>query len=357
MKIMDEKKYNHIELNNEVTKRKDNGFFNLEKDQEALEVYLEEIEDKTIYFDTEIERLHYLVDNDFYFDLFAKYSEADLIEITDYAKNIPFKFASYMSASKFFKDYALKTNDKSQYLEDYKQHVAIVALYLANGHKATAKQFISAMVEQRYQPATPTFLNAGRARRGELVSCFLLETDDSLNSINFIDSTAKQLSKIGGGVAINLSKLRARGEAIKGIKGVAKGVLPVAKSLEGGFSYADQLGQRPGAGAVYLNIFHYDVEEFLDAKKINADESVRLSTLSMGLIVPSLFMELAAKNQPYYVFAPLTVYQATGQYLDDIDISVEYENLVKNPAVKKRQLDARQLLKSKLSLSLGIKGY
>ncbi|MEZ1488937.1 ribonucleotide-diphosphate reductase subunit alpha, partial [Pseudomonas paraeruginosa] len=92
-----------------------------------------------------------------------------------------------------------------------------------------AKQFISAMVEQRYQPATPTFLNAGRARRGELVSCFLLEVDDSLNSINFIDSTAKQLSKIGGGVAINLSKLRARGEAIKGIKGVAKGVLPIAK--------------------------------------------------------------------------------------------------------------------------------
>ncbi len=99
------------------------------------------------------------------------------------------------------------------------------------------------------------------------MSCFLLEVDDSLNSINFIDSTAKQLSKIGGGVAINLSKLRARGEAIKGIKGVAKGVLPIAKSLEGGFSYADQLGQRPGAGAVYLNIFHYDVEEFLQILK------------------------------------------------------------------------------------------
>ncbi|MGT2341410.1 ribonucleotide reductase N-terminal alpha domain-containing protein [Staphylococcus aureus] len=70
---------------------------------------------------------------------------------------IPFNFASYMSASKFFKDYALKTNDKSQYFEDYNQHVAIVALYLANGNKAQAKQFISAMVEQRYQPATPTF--------------------------------------------------------------------------------------------------------------------------------------------------------------------------------------------------------
>ena len=171
MKIMNEKKYNHIELNNEVTKRKDNGFFNLEKDQEALAVYLEEIHDKTIYFDSEIERLHYLVDNNFYFNVFDKYSEEDLVEITEFAKSINFEFASYMSASKFYKDYALKTNDKSQYLEDYNQHVAIVALYLADGNKQ-AKQFILAMVEQRYQPATPTFLNAGRARRGELVSCF-----------------------------------------------------------------------------------------------------------------------------------------------------------------------------------------
>lgn len=337
-------KYNHIELNNEVTKRKESGFFNLEKDQEALKVYLEEIHDKTIYFDDEIERLHYLVDHDFYFNVFDKYSEIDLREITDFAKSIEFNFASYMSASKFYKDYALKTNDKSQYLEDYNQHVTIVALYLANGNKAQAKQFISAMVEQRYQPATPTFLNAGRARRGELVSCFLLEVDDSLNSINFIDSTAKQLSKIGGGVAINLSKLRARGEAIKGIKGVAKGVLPVAKSLEGGFSYADQLGQRPGAGAVYLNIFHYDVEEFLDTKKVNADEDLRLSTISTGLIVPSKFFDLAKEGKDFYMFAPHTVKQEYGVTLDDIDLEQYYDDMVANPNIIKKKKDAREML-------------
>ncbi|PBI74877.1 ribonucleotide-diphosphate reductase subunit alpha, partial [Staphylococcus aureus] len=344
MKTMEEKKYNHIELNNEVTKRREDGFFSLEKDQEALVAYLEEVKDKTIFFDTEIERLRYLVDNDFYFNVFDIYSEADLIEITDYAKSIPFNFASYMSASKFFKDYALKTNDKSQYLEDYNQHVAIVALYLANGNKAQAKQFISAMVEQRYQPATPTFLNAGRARRGELVSCFLLEVDDSLNSINFIDSTAKQLSKIGGGVAINLSKLRARGEAIKGIKGVAKGVLPIAKSLEGGFSYADQLGQRPGAGAVYLNIFHYDVEEFLDTKKVNADEDLRLSTISTGLIVPSKFFDLAKEGKDFYMFAPHTVKEEYGVTLDDIDLEKYYDDMVANPNVEKKKKNAREML-------------
>ncbi|QHW37843.1 class 1b ribonucleoside-diphosphate reductase subunit alpha [Staphylococcus ursi] len=344
MKTMEQKQYKHIELNNQVTKRNENGFFQLEKDQEALAIYLEEIQDKTVHFDSELERLHFLVDNNFYYNVFEEYSEAQLVELIAFTIAIPFRFASYMSASKFFKDYALKTNDKSQYLEDYHQHVFIVSLYLAKGNVDLAKQLIQAMVEQRYQPATPTFLNAGRARRGELVSCFLLEVDDSLNSINFIDSTAKQLSKIGGGVAINLSKLRARGEAIKGIKGVAKGVLPIAKALEGGFSYADQLGQRPGAGAVYLNIFHYDVEEFLDTKKINADEDLRLSTISTGLIVPSKFFELAKEGKDFFMFAPHTVEQEYGVTLDDINIEDYYDDLVANPNIMKKSKDAREML-------------
>ncbi|OFV63171.1 class 1b ribonucleoside-diphosphate reductase subunit alpha [Mammaliicoccus sciuri] len=344
MKMINKQKKNHIELNNKVTKRREDGFFDIEKDQEALEVYLEEIAEKTIQFNDPIERLHFLVEQDFYYDLFKEYSEASLKEINQFADSIPFQFASYMSASKFFKDYALKTNDKSEYLETYKEHVIIVSLYLAKGNVEQVKQFVEGMIEQRIQPATPTFLNAGRARRGELVSCFLLEVDDSLNSINFIDSTAKQLSKIGGGVAINLSKLRARGEAIKGIKGVAKGVLPVAKSLEGGFSYADQLGQRPGAGAVYLNIFHYDVLEFLDTKKVNADEDIRLSTISTGLIVPSKFFDLAKEGKDFYMFAPHTVEREYGVTLDDINLDEYYDELVANPNIIKKAKDARDML-------------
>lgn len=344
MKMINKQKQNHIELNNQVTKRREDGFFDIEKDQEALAVYLEEINEKTIQFNDPIERLHHLVNQDFYYDLFKEYSEESLTEIHQFAETIPFQFASYMSASKFFKDYALKTNDKSEYLETYKEHVIIVSLYLAKGNVEQAKQFVEGMIEQRIQPATPTFLNAGRARRGELVSCFLLEVDDSLNSINFIDSTAKQLSKIGGGVAINLSKLRARGEAIKGIKGVAKGVLPVAKSLEGGFSYADQLGQRPGAGAVYLNIFHYDVLEFLDTKKVNADEDIRLSTISTGLIVPSKFFDLAKEDKDFYMFAPHTVEREYGVTLDDINLDEYYDELVANPNIIKKAKDARDML-------------
>ncbi len=336
--------YKHIELNNEVTKRDDTGFFMLHKDIEAIAEFQREVDDKTVKFSSEIKRLKYLVEENFYYNIFDKYIEEEILDCLKLANDFKFEFKSYMAASKFYKDYALKTNDKKQYLENYNQHVFIVGMYLADGDVELAKELIVAMLEQRVQPATPTFLNAGRSRRGELVSCFLLEVADSLNSINYIDSTAKQLSKIGGGVAINLSKLRARGESIKGIKGVAKGVIPVAKSLEQGFSYADQLGQRPGAGAVYLNIFHYDVLEFLDTKKVNADEELRLPTISTGLIVPSLFFELAKQNKDFYMFGPHSIWEEYGLVLDDINIEEYYDQFVANENVIKRSFSARDML-------------
>lgn len=187
------KQLNAIELNNQIMKRTESGFFDLEKDQDALKSYMEEVSEKTIKFESEIKRLRYLVDNNFYYNVFREYNESELEEIINYANSLEFKFASFMAASKFYKDYALKTNDKKQYLENYHQHVTIVALYLARGNKEDAKNYINSMISQCYQPATPTFLNAGRARRGELVSCFLLSVDDSLNSINYVESTAKQL--------------------------------------------------------------------------------------------------------------------------------------------------------------------
>lgn len=346
----------HIELNNELKQRGENGFYKLEKDREAVAEFMKEVDAKTVKFPDPIGRLKYLVANDFYYDVFAEYTEPELTKAQALADSYKFQFQSYMAASKFYKDYALKTNDKAHYLENYAQHVVIVALYLGEGDCARVARFIRMMMEQRDQPATPTFMNAGRARRGELVSCFMLEADDSLNSINYTESTAQQLSKIGGGVAINLSKIRARGEAIKGVEGAAKGVIPVAKKLELGFAYADQLGQRPGAGAVYLNIFHTDVPEFLDTKKINADEDLRLATISTGLVVPSKFMELAEKGEQYHMFAPHTVYKEYGQHLDDMDMSEMYDKLVANPNVKKKAMDAREML-SKIAQTQLQSGY
>ncbi len=322
------------------------GFYQLHKDKEALEVFMEEARENTVHFNSVAERMEYMKEHDYYYNVLDEYSLEEVEEVYNIAYGENFEFQSYMAASKFYKDYALKTNDQKQYLESYEDRVAIVSLYLGRGDVAKATQFASMIVKQNYQPATPTFLNAGRSRRGEMVSCFLLEMDDSLNSIGFNINTAMQLSKIGGGVALNLSKLRARGEQIKGIDNAASGVVPVMKLLEDSFSYANQLGQRKGAGAVYLNIFHWDIIEFLDTKKINADEKSRIQSLSIGIIVPSKFFELAEKNEPFHVFAPYTVYKEYGKHLDDIDIDEMYDELMSNPKVKKKPLDisARDML-------------
>ena len=345
---------NHIELNNAITRQID-GFYDLAKDKEALAVYLEEVQEKTKRFPNELERLSWLVENDFYFDCFALYDEHFLKEITKKAYSYNFEFASYMAATKFYEGYALKTNDKKQYLENYEQHMVIVALYLAQGDNYFALELLDSLMRQLYQPATPTMMNAGRSRGGELVSCYLLSLDDSLNSINYNESVARTLSKNGGGVALNLSRLRARGESIQDVEGCAKGVLPVAKSLEYSFQYADQLGQRPGAGAVYLNVFHADLPEFLDTKKVNADEGLRLATISTGVIILDKFMHLARTNEPFYMFYPHNVFKHYGVHLDDMDMTKMYEVLVADPRIKKREGSAREILNqiAKMQLQSG----
>ena len=335
------KKY--IYLNNKIMQKKD-GFFQLEQDQLAVQAFELEVNERLMKFNTPLERLTYLIKENYYENIFEKYQEKDVLDLISLIDAYHFKFQSFMAISKFYQSYALKTNDGRFYLERYEDRIVSVALSLGQGNFEKAKEIAIAMIEQRYQPATPTFLNAGKSRAGEMVSCFLLEMDDSLNSINYVLNTCGQLSKIGGGVAINLSKLRARNESIKGVENCSSGVLPVGKLLEDTFSYVNQLGQRPGAGVAYLNVFHWDVEEFLDTKKINASEKSRLQTLSIGLIVPNKFWELAEKNEKMYVFAPYTVYQAVGEHLDDLDIDERYDELVNHPQIKKREIDPRKLI-------------
>lgn len=199
------------------------------------------------------------------------------------------------------------------------------------------------MINQRYQPATPSFLNAGRSRRGELVSCFLLQVTDDMNAIGRSINSALQLSRIGGGVGISLSNLREAGAPIKGYAGAASGVVPVMKLFEDSFSYSNQLGQRQGAGVVYLSVFHPDIIAFLSTKKENADEKVRVKTLSLGITVPDKFYELARHNADMYLFSPYSVEREYGLPFNYIDITSMYDELVANPNITKTKIKARDL--------------
>lgn len=331
------------ELNSQVPVKVD-GFYQLNKDQEALESYLEYVEGKTLRFNSIIEKLTWLTENHYYVNLFSMYSYDVIEKIYNLILSYKFSFPSFMSAFKFYNDYALKSMDGELFLENYNDRVLSIALYLGEGNAQVAERIAGILVRQLYQPATPTFLNAGKYHRGELVSCFLLSMEDSLNSITDTIGTAMQLSKIGGGLAVSLSNLRAKSEPIRLIKNVAKGVVPVMKLLEDSFNYVDQMGQRKGAGAAYLNIFHRDIVEFLDTKKINADEKSRIQTLSIGVVIPDKFFELVRENKPMYVFYPYSVQQALGQQFDDIDITAMYDEMVQHPDIDKEEVNPRTLL-------------
>ena len=284
------------------------------------------------------------------------YSHDEIKEVFKLVYDKKFRFASFMSASKFYQSYALKDDTEQKFLERYEDRIAIVSLFLAQGDVEKAKEYALMLINQEYQPATPTFLNSGKKRAGELVSCFLDEMGDNLSGIGYIFDSSMKLSSLGGGVSINLSKIRARGEAIKGVEGRASGVLPIMKILEDIFSYANQLGQRAGAGAVYLNVFHSDINEFLDCKKINVDEKVRIKSLSTGVIIPDKFLELAKEGEVCYTFNPHTVFLEYGKYLDEMDMNEMYEKLIDNPNVKKKKVDAREIL-VKISQSQKESGY
>lgn len=336
---------NWILLNNQVMSKDAEGNYDLDKDKEAVRSYfVEHVNKYTVFFHDLREKLDYLIENQYYIDFYKKYKFSDIEEVFDLVYAKKFRFPSFMSAFKFYQNYALRDNTGEFFLERYEDRIAAVALFLADGDKKKALEYAKLMINQEYQPATPTFLNAGKVRAGQMVSCFLDEVGDNLTGIGYAIDEGMKLSSIGGGVAYNFSKLRARGEAIKGIDGRASGVMPVLKIMEDVFSYANQLGQRPGAGAAYLNIFHWDIEEFLDSKKVNVDEKIRIKSLSIGVIAPGKFMELVAEDKDMYVFAPLTVRQAFGVDLDEMDMDEMYDQLVEHPQVKKRKLDARQLL-------------
>ena len=336
---------NWILLNNQVMSKDAEGNYDLDKDKEAVRSYfVEHVNKYTVFFHDLREKLDYLIENQYYIDFYKKYKFSDIEEVFDLVYAKKFRFPSFMSAFKFYQNYALRDNTGEFFLERYEDRIAAVALFLADGDKKKALEYAKLMINQEYQPATPTFLNAGKVRAGQMVSCFLDEVGDNLTGIGYAIDEGMKLSSIGGGVAYNFSKLRARGEAIKGIDGRASGVMPVLKIMEDVFSYANQLGQRPGAGAAYLNIFHWDIEEFLDSKKVNVDEKIRIKSLSIGVIAPGKFMELVAEDKDMYVFAPLTVRQTFGVDLDEMDMDEMYDQLVEHPQVKKRKLDARQLL-------------
>ncbi|EOC0422874.1 class 1b ribonucleoside-diphosphate reductase subunit alpha [Cronobacter sakazakii] len=321
------------------------GRIQFEKDREAVAAFMTaHVAPRSVTFPDTHARLAYLVSEGYYDEnVLRRYDASFVAGLFDEAHRYGFTFKTFLGAWKFYTSYTLKTFDGKRYLEHFPDRACMVALTLACGDETLARQILDEILSGRFQPATPTFLNCGKKQRGELVSCFLLRIEDNMESIGRAVNAALQLSKRGGGVAFSLSNLREAGAPIKRIENQSSGVIPVMKMLEDAFSYANQLGARQGAGAVYLSAHHPDILRFLDTKRENADEKIRIKTLSLGVVIPDITFELAKANAQMALFSPYDVERIYGKPFGDISVSEMYSQLVEDERIRKRYISAREL--------------
>lgn len=337
----------YLEYNARVNLKDADGNLQLEEDQKALHDYfVNHVNPNTVFFHNLEEKIEYMCSQGYWDEeVFEGLDRTEVKDLFRHAYSFKFRFKSFVGAYKFYNSYACKTYDGTRFLERYEDRVCMVALSLTTNIN-DAVMLVDEIISGRFQPATPTFLNAGRGDAGELVSCFLLRVEDNMESIGRAITHSLQLSKRGGGVALNLTNVRENGAPIKQVEGQSSGVLPVMKLLEDSFSYANQLGARQGAGAVYLHACHPDIYRFLDTKRENADEKVRIKTLSLGVVVPDILMEKAKAGEDIYQFSPYSIMEEYGREMSDISITEWYDVLVENPNITKTKTSARKLLQT-----------
>lgn len=334
------------ELNAQINLYTPEGDLQLDKDAEAARAYfLETVNENTVFFHSLQEKYNFLVNAGLWKELkLYSFDEIKRVFRAAYAKK--YRFKTFLGAYKFYHSYALKTADGQRFYERYEDRVSMVALDIADGDAGFALDIVEAIISGRFQPATPTFLNAGRANSGDLVSCYLLRIEDNMESISRAITDSLQLSKRGGGVALLMSNIREAGAPIKQVENQSSGIIPVMKLLEDSFSYANQLGQRQGAGAVYLNAHHPDIMRFLDTKRENADEKTRIKTLSLGVVIPDITFELARRNDDMYLFSPYDVERTYGKPFADISVTELYHEMVENPEIRKSKINARKFFQA-----------
>jgi ribonucleoside-diphosphate reductase alpha chain len=313
----------------------------------ARQYFLQHVNQNTVFFHNQDEKIDYLIRENYYErEVLDQYSRNFVKELLDRAYAKKFRFPTFLGAFKYYTSYTLKTFDGKRYLERFEDRVVMVSLTLAAGDTGLAEKLVDEIIDGRFQPATPTFLNSGKAQRGEPVSCFLLRIEDNMESIGRSINSALQLSKRGGGVALLLSNIREHGAPIKNIENQSSGVIPIMKLLEDSFSYANQLGARQGAGAVYLNAHHPDIYRFLDTKRENADEKIRIKTLSLGVVIPDITFELAKKNEDMYLFSPYDVERVYGVPFADISVTEKYYEMVDDARIRKTKIKAREFFQT-----------
>ncbi|MCL9822438.1 ribonucleoside-diphosphate reductase subunit alpha [Helicobacter colisuis] len=251
---------------------------------------------------------------------------------------------TYLGIKTLYDRYLLK-DKKGQPIELPQHMFMAIAMFLAQNEKDPtywAEQFYDLLSKFEVMAATPTLSNA-RTPRHQLSSCYIGSTPDNIEGIFDSYKEMALLSKYGGGIGWDFSKIRGLGSFIDGHKNAAGGVIPFLKITNDIAIAVDQLGTRKGAIAVYLEPWHSDIFDFVDIKKNSGEERRRTHDLFPALWIPDLFMKRVAEDGLWNLFDALTCADLTNLYGEAFEKRyIEYEN---NPDIPKETIKAKDLWK------------
>jgi ribonucleoside-diphosphate reductase alpha chain len=295
--------------------------------------------------------------------LVVKYSEQELKQIEDMidpSKDDLFTTAGLMT----LKDRYLTTDHGGNLYELPQERFAIIAMTLMQDEPKEQRMFLVgeaywALSNLYMTVATPTLSNAGMDF-GQLSSCFIDTVEDSIEGIFNSNTDVARLSKNGGGIGVYLGKVRALGSSIKGFKNASSGVVPWIKQLNNTAVSVDQLGQRKGAIAVYLDVWHKDTPAFLELRLNNGDERKRAHDIFLGASIPDIFMEAVRNREDFYLFDPHEVEEVMGFRLEDYydeekgsgTFRTKYQECVDNPELSRKTVRAIDIMKKMMKSQL-----
>ncbi|MDO4595176.1 MAG: ribonucleoside-diphosphate reductase subunit alpha [Tissierellia bacterium] len=283
--------------------------------------------------------------------ILENYDDKDIDELESYLNKDRDKIFTYSGLDLIIKRYLIRTHE-GVILEKVQEMFMGISMHLAIMEKdkvAFAKRLYDILSQMKVTMATPTMSNA-RKPFNQLSSCFIDTVPDTLKGIYRSITNFAEVSKHGGGMGMYFGKVRANGSDIRGFKGVAGGVIRWIKLANDTAVAVDQLGVRQGSVAVYLDMWHKDMPEFLQLRTNNGDDRMKAHDVFPAICVPDIFWQMARDriNDDWYMFDPHEVLIKKGYALEDLygdNFEEKYNELKKDPDISKRIIPIKDMVR------------
>lgn len=323
--------------------------FHLQLQSHEKELHITNFYEKMVYLTKEGLYGEYLLDT---------YSKKEIEELAMYIDNTRNDLLTYSALDLLMKRYLMQNHDHDV-LETPQEMFMAIAMHLAlkeTNKVVYAKKFYDIVSTWKVTMATPTMANA-RKPLPQLSSCFIDTVPDSLDGIyRSLDNFAK-VSKFGGGMGLYFGKVRAQGASIRGYKGAAGGIIRWIKLVNDTAVAVDQLGMRQGAVAVYLDIWHKDVLEFLQLKTNNGDDRLKAHDIFPAICYPDLFWKWVEEdlNKKWYLMCPHEIQKVKGYSLEDYygdEWEKRYLDCIQDTRIDKRVVVLKDIVRAILKSAI-----